>query len=99
MALVLSADCIYGSPERGDKAELIASAEILASCAGLLRARPLWEFMPRTSKRDQDWFSWKGRAVIDQVTMLKHTNFIVIVDRPVLEPGQKKAQVVLGVDV
>ena len=55
--------------------------------------------MPRTSKRDQDWFSWKGRAVIDQVTMLKHTNFIVLVDRPVLEPGQKKAQVVLGVDV
>ena len=90
MALVLSADCIDGSPKRGDKAELIASAEILASCAGLLRVQPLWEFMLRTSKRDQDWFNWKGRTVIDQVTMLKYTNFIVHVDRPVLEPGQKK---------
>ena len=99
MALVLSADCIDGSPERGYKAELIAAAKILASCTGLLHAGPLCEFMLRTSKCDQDRFSWKGRAVIDQVTMLKHTNFIVLVDRPVLEPGQKKTQVVLGVNV
>ncbi len=79
--------------------ELIATAEILTSCAGRLRAQPLWEFMLGTSKRDQNWFNWKGRPVIDQVTMLKHTNFIIHVDRPVHEPSQKKTQVVLGIDV
>ena len=28
-----------------------------------------------------------------------HTNFIVQVDSPVLEPSQKKTQVILGIDV
>ena len=99
VALVLSADCIDGSPKRGDKLELIATAEILTSCAGRLRAQPLWEFVLGTSKRDQNWFNWKSRPVIDQVRMPKHTNFIFHVDRPIHEPSQNKSQVIIGIDV